>query len=255
MKNKVLKVFLTVIIILCGGILLNNSYAASVCTIKGFFSPNNPSIGQEVKIEISATQINEGINELKFNLEYDLKKFELESVNANNKWNVIQTENLFEISTKNHEVTTETGKIITIFLKVKNNTSISSTTIKLSNITVTTEDEATVKIGDIEQEISINENAEPQDKNTIKDENVVVPENTIKKEEGKTDIDNTSIENSNKIQITNENGSLSKNNIDSSTTNKILPKTGINNIIEISIILTIIVIISSYIAYRKYYKN
>ena len=132
MKNNVLKVLTILIISILVIGVLNNSYAVSVCTIKGNFSPNNPNPGQEVTIDISATEINEAIAGVGFTLEYDAEKLDIVSSTATELWEISQTETLFTILTKNFEATNNTGKIATLKLKVKENATISETTIKFN---------------------------------------------------------------------------------------------------------------------------
>jgi hypothetical protein len=163
MKNNVLKILTILIISVLAIGVLNNSYAVSVCTIKGNFSPNNPNPGQEVTIDISATEINEVIAALGFMLEYDTEKFDIITVTDTDSWEIDRSENSFTLVTKNREAITNTGKIATVKLKVKDNAPISESTIKLTSIEVATDDGDLVSIGDISEIINITAKEEQQE--------------------------------------------------------------------------------------------
>lgn len=273
MKNNVLKILAFMIIGLICISALNTSYAASVCTIKGFFSPSNPKQGQEVTVEISADQINEAIAGVGFTLEYDTELFDYISEEVAEEWDLTKTDSLFTILTKNNEATTKTGKIIAIKLKVKENVNISTTPIKISHIEVTTDTADTVNIEDITQEINITSNQEQeqgqqeqeqeeQEQQEQQEQQNNIPAETENKDNNQnnnssnekptttTDVD------TNRIKVINgdksNNDSLQKT--DSSTATKKLPKTGIATISFITIAISIIVSIICYNAYRKY-KN
>ena len=286
MKNKVLKILSMFIIIALYIGLLNNSYAASVCTIKGVFSPSNPQPGQEVTIDISATEINEGITGLSFSLEYDAEKFEIISATATDEWELSQTESLYTILTKNYEATTSTGKVATLKLKVMENAPISQITLKLTNIEVTTDDADSVAVGDISQSINIIAKEEQQENNPSENDNTPEedkPSNVESDNENNENTNNESINDNsnnnnnqnqqptekpansteidnNKIVVVNKDtnsGSSTKTeltNKDSSTIDKSLPKTGRPIIYTIAIVVALIGVGASFIVYRKY-KN
>lgn len=215
MKNKVLKALIMFIISIISIGILNNSYAVSVCTIKGEFSPNNPIPGQEVTIDISATEINEAIAGLSFSLEYDEEKLDFVSATATDLWEISQTETLFTILTKNYEATNNTGKIATIKLKVKENASASETTIEFTNIEATTDDGDSVTIGDISSKINIGTKSEQQENNTSENDTTpaedtqtnVKPDNDNNNENNENNENNDSNENneSNESNEDNEN--------------------------------------------------
>ena len=283
MKNKVLKVLIMLIISMLSICILNNSYAVSVCTIKGDFSPNNPKPGQEVTIDISATEINEAIAGLGFYLDYDTEKFDIISATATDLWEISQTETQFTILTNNNEATKITGKIATIKLKVKENAPVSETTIKLSNIEATTDDADSVTIGDISETINITTKEEQQE-NKPSEDNDTKPKDNLTDVDSEHENNNTKNNNnnnkdnnnqnqqqtqkpttstdvdSNKIVVVNGNtntGSSTKaesTSKDTSTTNKSLPKTGITTICISAIVVALIGMGASFIAYRKY-KN
>ena len=279
MKNRVLKALVIFIIIIVSIGILNNSYAVSVCTIKGAFSPSNPQPGQEITIDISATEINEAIAGVSFTLEYDAEKFDIVSANATDLWEISQIETQFTILTKNYEATKNTGKIATIKLKVKENAAVSETTIKLLNIEATTDDMDSVTIGEISQQISItskegqkeikpseNENTSAKDNKTnVEPDNGNNKENTNNGNNNQnqqfTEKPTTSTEvDSNKIVVVNGNTNSSSStkaestNKDATTTNKSLPKTGLTMIYHIAIVVAIIGMGAGFISYRKY-KN
>ena len=293
MKKNVLKVLIMLIISILAIGILNNSYAVSVCTIKGELSPNNPNPGQEVTIDISATEINEAIAGLSFTLEYDAEKLEMISATATDLWKMDISENSFTIITQNNEAITNTEKIVTIRLKVKDNAPISESTIKLTHIEVATDDADAVTIEDISNDINIvakseqqenkpsgDDNKPAEDKPTdVDSENENNNENNSNNENNnnnnnnneKTNNDNqnqqptekpstsTEVDN-NKIVVVNGNtnrGSSTKaesSNKDASTTNKSLPDTGLTMIYTIAIAVVLIGMGASFIAYRKY-KN
>lgn len=269
MKNNVLKILAFMIIGLICISALNTSYAASVCTIKGFFSPSNPKQGQEVTVEISADQINEAIAGVGFTLEYDTELFDYISEEVAEEWDLTKTDSLFTILTKNNEATTKTGKIIAIKLRVKENASISTTPIKISHIEVTTDAADTVNIEDITQEINITSNQEQeqeqgqqeQEQEEQEQQNNIPAETENKDNNQNNNSSNekpttTSDVDTNRIKVINgdksNNDSLQKT--DSSTATKKLPKTGIATISFITSAILIIVSIICYNAYRKY-KN
>lgn len=280
MKKNVLKVLIMLIISILAIGILNNSYAVSVCTIKGEFSPNNPTPGQEVTIDISATEINEAIAGLGFTLEYDAEKFDIVSATPTDLWNIDQNENLFTIVTKNNEAIKNTGKIASIKLKVKDNALVSESTIKLTKIEVATDNGDSVTIGEISKTINIttkegqqenkpsgddNKPAEdkPTDVDSEHDNNNDNNENKGNENQNQqaTEKPTTSTEvDNNKIVVVNGNtnsGSSTKaesSNKDASTTNKSLPDTGLTMIYTIVIAVILIGMGASFIAYRKY-KN
>ena len=279
MKNNVLKILTILIISVLAIGVLNNSYAVSVCTIKGNFSPNNPNPGQEVTIDISATEINEAIAGVGFTLEYDTEKFDIITVTDTDSWEIDRSENSFTLVTKNREAITNTGKIATVKLKVKDNAPISESTIKLTSIEVATDDGDLVSIGDISEIINITAKEEQQEnqhsggndtkpeennptdvdserenENTNNNNNDNQNEQQTQKPTTSTDVD------SNKIVVVNGNknsGSSTKaesSSKDSSITNKSLPKTGITTICIGAIVIALIGMVASFMAYRKY-KN
>ena len=249
MNNKKLKVLIMLIISILSIGILKNSYAVSVCTIKGEFSPNNPIPGQEVTIDISATEINDAIAGLGFSLEYDAEKFDIVSATATDLWEISQTETLFTILTKNFEATKNTGKIATIKLKVKENVSTSETTIKLTNVEVTTDDGGSVNIGDISETINITTKEGQQENKPSENDAKPTEKPTIS-----TEVDNNKIVDVNGKTNSGASTKDESTNKDASTTNKLLPKTGVNMVYTIAITVVLIGMGASFAAYRKY-KN
>ena len=154
MKLRLLKIILLLIIILCICVF-NNSYATSVGTIKGFFKPNNPLPGDEVMVQISSTQLNEGITTVSFDLEYDGEKLDFVSDTPTENWKLTKQENTYTLTTEDGNATTTTGEIVTIKLKVTENAPISTSIIKITKLQLITEDKTKVSIGDITEEIKI----------------------------------------------------------------------------------------------------
>ena len=154
MRKKFL-VILTIFFVMLNLIYVTNSFAATVCTIKASFSPNNQKPGDEVSIVVSATEINEAISGVGFSLEYDENVFDFSSANAVTGWTLTRTENLFTILTQNYEGTTQKGDICTIKLKVKDGVEPTTKTIKLIGIQVAKEDASVIQLEEISQDIAI----------------------------------------------------------------------------------------------------
>ena len=267
MKFKLLKVILLLISISCICVF-NNSYATSVGTIKGFFKPNNPSPGDEVIVQISSTQLNEGITTLSFNLEYDAEKLEFVSDTPTENWKLAKQENTYTLTTKDGNATTTIGEILTTKLKVKENAPISTSIIKITKLQLITEDKAKVSIGDISEEIKITaeeQKQQPEQQETKKDEQKTSDASKQQEEQkqqgnDKQQSDIEKMQSQDKYdesKIKTINGSTNKESTkssDSSAATKNLPKTGESKISAICLGAILILAPVSFILLKKY-KN
>ncbi len=270
MKNKVIKIFVGILISLICVALLNNSYAGSVCIIDATPSKGNLKPGQEIDIDISTTYIHEGIAGIGFFLDYDENKFDFISATTANNWTSTQIENSFTILTSDYEPTTDTGKIITLKLKAKDNATPSTSSIKLTHVQATTDDALVEELADITKDITIVAQEQPQKENTTGGN--TTGGNTAG---GNTTGGNTaggnndrpgqntnggwwssdSIDESKIVTINgNSSGAESAKGSDASTSSKSLPKTGYRSIIILGIALTITGMVTSYTLFKKY-KN
>lgn len=270
--NKIFKKICVLIIIsiVC---MFNQSYATGVGKIKGTFNPNNPSPGDEVTIKISATELNEGITTLSFNLEYDAEKIEFVSSLATDNWNLNKEENTYTLVTKDEKATTTVGEIVTIKVKVKDNAPISTSDIKITKIQLITEDTAKVSIGDIIQEIKITgeeqkqqpekqeqkEQKEQKEQQETKQDEQKQQENNKQNEDNKQQSDIEKMQSQdkydeNKVKTINESTKSASTNSDASTTTKSLPKTGESRISAICLGFIVLLTILSFILFKKY-KN
>ena len=157
MKNKVTKIFVGMLISLICIALLNKSYAGSVCILDA--TPSNSTLkpGQEVDIDISTTYIHEGIVGIDFFLEYDENEFDFVNATTANNWELspIIDKIYFTIFRSDYEPTTDTGKIITLKFKAKDNATSSTSSIKLYNIHATKDDASVEELADITKNINI----------------------------------------------------------------------------------------------------
>ena len=268
MKNKIIKIFVVIVISLVCSSLLNNSYAGDACRVGFDFKPSNPKPGDEIEIDVSFTYIHDPVSMLSFSLNYDSEKFEYIGATATDFWNISLLETTFSVESKSLEATTTTGKIATIKLKVKDNAVASTNTIKVTNIQAVTDDNSNVDLGDLEDQIiTIQPKKEPQKENTSgENTNISGDDNNtsgqdISNDKPSSNPDTSGRRSSDSIdesRIVTINGgsssSTSAKGSDTSTTTKILPKTGRSTIITIVITLSTLGIAFSYVLYRKY-KN
>lgn len=265
MKNKVIKIFAVIIISLICISLLNNSYAGDACRVGVNYKPNNPQPGDEIEIDVSFTYIHDPVCGISFSLEYDSDKFEYIDATATDFWNISLVEGTFFVESKNNEATTTTGKIATIKLKVKDNATESTNTIKWTNIEVATDDGLSVDLVDLDGEVTIQPKNGSQGGNTAGEN--TAGENTTGGNTAGGNNDrpgqNTnggwwssdSIDESRIVTINgNSSGAESAKGSDASTTTKTLPKTGRSTLIISGIVIAILSITFSYVLYRKY-KN
>ena len=238
--------------------ILNCSYAAddNIVTIHSSFYPSNPKQGGEITIEISSTVLEEGITGVGFNLEYDSEKIEFVSITAESGWKADDpVESLFTIFTSDSEATTTTGKIATIKLKVKDSAPVSETQINIKNMEVTTDDASTVSIKDGEpQIINIEEKENGQQQPTDSDEQTKQDDSKPQTQDTTQQSDIERMQNTDQYdenKVKDINGQTTK--ADESTAKNTLPKAGVSTIyITISGICLIVVMIISFIVYRRY---
>lgn len=172
---KKISVLLIVIFIL-NIFVVGNAFATNVCKISASFNPNNPYLGKEVSIKISASEITEEISVVGFTLNYDSNIFEYSGIEKADGWSIIPIEGIrFNIHTDSYEGTKTAGAIGTIKLKVKDNANLGNTLIKISDIEVAKDDASTIEIGDLEQNISIQKE---ETNNTSTDTNTSTNTNT-----------------------------------------------------------------------------
>ena len=280
MKNKVIKIFAVIIISLICSSLLNRSYAGDACRVGVNYKPNNPQPGDEIEIDVSFTYIHDPVCGISFSLEYDSDKFEYVGATATSFWDISLTGTTFFVTSKNSEATTTTGKIATIKLKVLDNATGSTNTIKWTNIEVATDDGLSVDLGDLDGEVTIQPKNGSQGGNTAGGNTAggnTAGGNTAggNTTGGNTAGENTaggnndrpgqntnggwwssdSIDESKIVTINgNSSGAESAKGSDASTSSKSLPKTGYRSIIILGIALTITGMVTSYTLFKKY-KN
>ena len=286
MGNKVLKLFAILIISVLITMNLSNSvYAADeliACRVdfgKTYpITPSNPLPGQEITIQPVIKDITYPIAMVSFIIEYDSTKIEYVSKEGTDDWNLDLDGTTFMATTKTKEATTKTGKLGTIKLKIKDDAIKSDTPLKFTKVSAVGDDYNPITIEDIsiiinissEEDQNVNPSAdtnnEEQDNNNNNNENNNNENNNnansnnnnneqqTQKPSTSNDVDNS------KIVVINGNtntGSSTKpesTGKDTSTTNKSLPKTGINTICISAIIVVLIEMVASFMAYRKY-KN
>lgn len=267
MKNKVIKFFVAIIISLSCISLLNNSYAGDACRVGVNVEPKNPQPGDEITIDLSLEYIHDPVSEINFCIDYDLEKFEYLGATATDFWDIKLVGETFCVESKNSEATTDTGKVATIRLKVKDNAVASTNTIKVTKIQAATDDGFSVDLEDKEDKITIqqnndtpNENTSGGNTNTSEVDNNTPGGNTSNSDGSPIENTNSgrssdSIDESKIVTINgNSSGAESAKGSDTSTTTKTLPKTGRSTIITIALTLATLGIAFSYVLYRKY-KN
>lgn len=279
MGNKVLKLFAILIISVLISMNLSNSvYAADeliACRVdfgKTYpITPSNPLPGQEITIQPVIKDIIYPIAMVSFVIEYDSTKIEYVSKEGTDDWNLDLDGTTFMATTKTEEATTKTGKLGTIKFKVKDDATKSDTTLKFTEVSAVGDDYNPITIEDISIIINISSkedqnvnpsadtNNEEQDNNNNNNENNNNANSNNNNNEQQTQKPSTSndVDNS-KIVVINGNtntGSSTKaesTGKDTSTTNKVLPKTGMTTICTSAIAVALIGMGASFIAYRKY---
>ena len=257
-------------------------------------TPSNPLPGQEITIQPVIKDITYPIAMVSFVIEYDSTKIEYVSKEGTDDWDLDLDGTTFIATTKTKEPTAKTGKLGTIKLKVKDDATKSDTALKFTKVSVVGDDYNPITIEDISIIINIsskddqyvnppadtnneeqvnnnnnnentnNENNNNENNNNINNNNEnnnnnANSNNNNKEQQTQKPSTSTDVDNS-KIVVINGNinsGSSTKaesSSKDSSTTNKSLPKTGITTICTGAIVIALIGMVASFMAYRKY-KN
>ena len=157
-SKKVLIIVLVMIILtfaMIGNVFAAGSFSASL-------TPNNSRVskGSEVKVtfKVSGINVEGGINAITATLDYDSDVLDLpkDNVAGVNNWTATYNEDTYKLAIDRAEVIKEDQEVLTMTFKVKDNTSVTTTAIKLKSIAAansTLSDE--VKISDITTNISI----------------------------------------------------------------------------------------------------
>lgn len=286
MINKVLKLFAVLIISVLISMNLSNSVYAvdeSIACRVDFgktypITPSNPLPGQEVTIQPVIKDITYPIATVSFVIEYDSTKIEYVSKEGTDDWNLDLDGTTFIATTKTKESTTKTGKLGTIKLKVKDDATKSDTVLKFTKVSAVGDDYNPITIEDISIIINITSkedqyvntpadtNNEEQDNNNNNNENNNNENNNnansnnnnneqqTQKPSTSNDVDNSKIVVINGNTNTGSSTKAESTGKDTSTTNKVLPKTGMTTICTSAIAVALIGMVASFIAYRKY-KN
>ena len=286
MRNKVLKLFAILIISVLITMNLSNSvYAADeliACRVdfgKTYpITPSNPLPGQEITIQPVIKDITYPIAMVSFIIEYDSTKIEYVSKEGTDDWNLDLDGTTFMATTKTEEATTKTGKLGTIKLKIKDDAIKSDTPLKFTKVSAVGDDYNPITIEDTsiiinissEEDQNVNPSAdtnnEEQDNNNNNNENNNNENNNnansnnnnneqqTQKPSTSNDVDNSKIVVINGNTNTGSSTKAESTGKDTSTTNKVLPKTGITTICTGAIVIALIGVVASFIAYRKY-KN
>ena len=284
MINKVLKLFpILIISVLISMNLSNSVYAVDesiACRVdfgKTYpITPSNPLPGQEITIQPVIKDITYPIAMVSFVIEYDSTKIEYVSKEGTDDWDLDLDGTTFIATTKTKESTTKTGKLGTIKLKVKDDATKSDTDLKFIKVSVVGDNYNPITIEDISIMINISSkddqhvnppadtNNEEQDNNNNNNENNNNENNNnansnnnnneqqTQKPSTSNDVDNSKIVVINGNTNTGSSTKAESTGKDTSTTNKVLPKTGMTTICTSAIAVALIGMGASFIVYRKY---
>lgn len=254
MQKKIIKkIVVTLMILLLMLITTNINVKAATDSYNMGIITNKSTIeeGDSLEITLSLKDINvttgdKGIGAYQATLEYDKNIFEYVSIEGLNSWDTpIYNNGTFATTTKTGEVIKDNEYVAKITLKVKSNISVENTTIKVVNITASAGAE-TISTKDISKKISIKvKNSNNTENTTTNSKNEVTEkENSANKTQDKTSNATTG------VSTTNSNTSKSTN--DTTTANKIIPKTGVSEIIFYGVIgIAILSIITGIIVYKN----
>lgn len=246
MKTKLIYVSIIAVIV----ILLSTISFASSGTVELKANVNQVKKGETFTVTLSATS-DEGINGIDTKYAFDSEKLELisESVIDSTKWvSIGNSPSITVICNSTDSI--KKSDIYEIKFKVKDNVSVGDK-IKIETTSILLDtDQATdseVSIPAKKIEISVIEASKENQEETQKDTSKV--ENTAKNN------NNSNVSDNKEVQKNSETPANADKN-DSTVAVKKLPKTGINILIIIAIIITIILAITFYIKYRqnKYIK-
>lgn len=246
-------------------------------------SKNEINYGDEVLFTISIADLQKGeavgTNAITAKIDYPSNILQYEDYTTNNKWTMTSfNENNMTFAMTNSQYIAENQDIVTFKFKAKTDINDTNATVSLKNISagfrMSEEDvtkTSTIKAEDVSKTIHLlqkqNENTTPDqntvaDENTVIDQNTVANENTVADENTIADENSTTNENDNSSFIGNVSNNTQNNttitktdtNSDTSAATKILPSTGIKNIILIIAFILSIVVVINVIAYYKYKK-
>ena len=150
--------FLLTVVFILNFIIVGNVFAANLCKIGAYFNPSNPYQGTEFTIKISTSEITNGIKGVNLILDYDAGVFDFARTEKADGWTISRIDSQYTFFTDNHEPTMNAGNIGTIILRVKDNAKEGGTSVKVSSIEVVKEDNSILKIGELDQNITIRKN-------------------------------------------------------------------------------------------------
>ncbi len=260
---KKTKSVLLIIFIMLFILFIGNAFAVSdtVARLSVNVTPNNPAVGEEVKINIGFSEISEGVKSVKFSLNYDDNVLEYKGATAGEGWTSSLEENNFTISTTNNEVTTQTGTILTITLEVKEGVGANTQSIlSLTSISVETDTETVDDFNDLSTTLTIRktEGGSQAGGNEVEDNPTAneingneITGNEVTGNEvignGVTEGNGEPVVNTLPVQKINEIGNYTTEDKEVPS----IPQTGEDYGVQISIIGLAILSIISYVVYRK----
>lgn len=186
---------------------------------------------------MNVTSGDQGIGAYQTKIIYDTNVLELVNVTPATGWEVLENEGNMVANTSNAEVVKERTHTATINFKVLDDVTLGDTTISLESIQGSS-GTTTINGTGISQVVSIVE--KDIDDNNPPDDNTTGDENTA------GDKNNAGGSNTNKNQI-----GTSSNITQTTTSNKVLPYTGIRNAIIIAIGIVIVSTVVFFIKYRR----
>ena len=140
MKRKLSVIF--IILIMLGTFIMSQTFAAAEdqCKISVKVTPNTVAPGGNVIVNVSVTEMQQGIVGVMFGFEYDDTIFEISQTTPGTGWTYSPADIIYFLNTTTLEATTQTGTLITFNLKVKNGVSAGTETeLKFTSIQVTTD--------------------------------------------------------------------------------------------------------------------
>lgn len=241
MSKKIKIILLAILLFVLGTGVVNASTAsATLTTEKQEVVP-----GETFTVTFSA-ESEQGINGIEVIMGYDENKLEFvkSEIIDTTKWTNLGENLTAQILHVSNETVTE-SEIFTITFKVKESATIDATAvIKADSIVIDSEAQTNAKkeIEAQEIEVKVVNVQEP-------DENDGTPENDSTQEEQETqDKENTE---QNQVTPDKESDKKTEENKDNTTSEKEYPKTGAERTI-LPIVVLIIILIASYVGYRKY---
>lgn len=255
---KIAVMLMTGIIIICS----SKVNAASSDSYKVGISVDKNTIlqGDNIEVVISLQDLNittgdKGLGAYQATLEYDKSIFEYVGIKGLNSWDTpIYNDGTFATTTSTGEVIKEAEEVVKITLKVKTNLTQGETTIKLTNITASTGTN-TVATANVSKTIKVGQGQNNNQNNTGNNNGNNGENNNGNNQNIKTDttsnkgtsqsLNKEASTGTSKSTGTSTSAKSNKSNAAKDTTvpNKILPKTGKNHIIGISIIAIILLVI------------